>query len=190
MMLIEHVRQRRLHRSGEVLRNVARTLGVDEDAVADRLISDDGILELASRVILAAQDISLEQKRNALARALAAAIADASPATLDICGLIARAITGLDAPHIRMMAVLEEATPLPDRPDDSIKYGMRLSDIVQKDPGLTDGAYAILRQLIYLGVAEDATNGMTFLDSSRGYALSGLGRKVLETLRDDPNTGT
>jgi hypothetical protein len=164
-------------------------LGADEGAVVDRLVSDDGVLELASRVILAAQDISLEQKRIALARALAAAIADESPATLDVCGLVAKAITGLDAPHIRMMAVLEEATPLPERPDSTVKYGMRLSEITQKDPGLTDGAYAILRQLIYLGVAEDATHGMTFLDSSRGYALSGLGRKVLETLRDVPIGG-
>ncbi|WP_329174930.1 hypothetical protein OG754_19210 [Streptomyces decoyicus] len=189
-MLVEHVRQRRLHRSGQVLRNVARTLGMSESSVVDRLISDDGILELASRVILAAQDISLDQKRRALARALAAAIADGRPATLDISGLIARAITGIDAPHIRMMAILEDAAPLPSQPNDAIKYGMQLTEIIQKDPGLTEGAYPILRQLLYLGVAEDATNGMTFLESSRAYALSELGRKVLETLRDGPNAGS
>jgi hypothetical protein len=189
-MLVEHVRQRRLHRSGEVLRNVARMLGTDEGSVVDRLMSDDRALELASRVILAAQDISLEQKRHALARALAAAVADGRPATLDVSGLIATAIMGLDAPHIRMMAILEGAAPLPARPNDAISYGMRLSEIIQEDPGLTEGAYAILRQLIYLGVAEDATNGMTFLDSSRTYALSALGRKVLETLRDVPAAGS
>ncbi|MFF0592402.1 hypothetical protein [Streptomyces antibioticus] len=165
-------------------------LGTDEDSVVERLISDDGILELASRVILAAQDISMAQKRRALARALAAAIADESPATLDVSGLITRAITGLDAPHIRMMAILEDAVPVPSQPDDAMKYGMQLSEITQRDPGLTEGAYAILRQLIYLGVAEDATNGMTFLDSSRAYALSQLGRKVLETLRDNPSAGS
>lgn len=190
VMLIERVRGRRLHRSGEVLRNVARSLRVEEGEVVERLISDDGVLELASRVILAAQDISLEQKRVALARALAAAVADGSPATLDVSGLIVRAISGLDAPHIRMMAILEDATPLPERPDGAVKYGMQLSEVVRRDPGLAEGAYAILRQLIYLGVAEDATNGMTFLDSVRGYALSGLGKKVLETLRDDPSAGS
>ncbi|MEU7261818.1 hypothetical protein AB0B21_39385 [Streptomyces rimosus] len=188
--LIEHVQRRRLRRSGEVLRNVAHVLGTDESSVVDRLVSDDGLLELASRVILAAQDISLERKRYALARALAAAVADERPATLDISGLIATAITGLDAPHIRMMAILEGAVPISAQPDDSIRYGMRLSEIVQEDSGLTEGAYAILRKLIYLGVVEDATNGMTYLDSSRAYALSDLGRKVLETLRDDSTAGS
>ncbi|MEU6403780.1 hypothetical protein [Streptomyces sp. NPDC046985] len=132
----------------------------------------------------------MDQKRRALARALAAAISDENPATLDTSGLIARAITGLDAPHIRMMVILEDAVPVPSQPDDAMKYGMQLSEISQKDPGLSDGAYAILRQLIYLGVAEDATNGMTFLDMYRAYALSGLGRKVLETLRGNPSAGS
>ncbi|WP_148000936.1 hypothetical protein [Streptomyces sp. uw30] len=115
-MVADRIASNRADRSAELVREVTRVLRIDPDELQDRLLSDDRLLEFAGRVVGAAQDISLSQKRRALARALAAAVADPAPARLDIWELLQTAIREGDPPHIRFMHVISSAMPLPQPP--------------------------------------------------------------------------
>lgn len=129
------------------------------------------------------------QKRRALARALAAAIADPAPARLDIRELLQTAIAELDPPHIRFMHVISSAPSLPKRPErvaNEVKYGMPLSTVYSTDPSLEVGGDAVLQKLVALGLVESALNGLMLGDANRPYALSDLGRRLLTLLQDDP----
>ncbi|MFB7981275.1 hypothetical protein [Streptomyces vinaceus] len=191
-LLAARIAAQRAARGSEVMSEVSRSLGIEPEELEARLLADERLLELAWRVVDAAQDISLQQKRRALAHALAAAVADPAPARLDIWELLQTAIREIDPPHIRLLHVLSQAVPLPGplevRPQD-VKYGMSLPDIYSRDPGLELGGYAILQKLISLGLVESALNGLMFGDTHKPYALSDLGRTLLGLLtEDDPPT--
>ncbi|WP_432080991.1 hypothetical protein [Streptomyces sp. WAC 04229] len=188
-LLSETVARKRQDRSSEVVLLAASALGIKEEDLAGVLLQDERLLELAGRVILSAQDISLEAKRRALALTLAAAVDDPSPARLDVMELVHSALSSIDAPHIRFMHVMSEAEPLPELPEQPIhgqSYGMPVDQVSKRDPGLTEGASAILQKLLSLGLVESASNGMTFGDRYKAYALSRLGYRLLSFLRDPP----
>lgn len=129
----------------------------------------------------------------ALARALTAAVEDPTPARLDVCELLNSAISEIDAPHVRFMHVLSAAIPLPRLParrSNDVKYGMSLSQVSSRDPGLEEGGYAILQKLPSLGITESTLNGVIYGDENRPYALSPFGRKLLAMLRDEPLPST
>ncbi|MEU2602325.1 hypothetical protein ABZ669_35450 [Streptomyces hirsutus] len=171
------------------MREVTRVLGIEASELQERLLADERLLEFAGRVVGAAQDISLIQKRRGLARALAAAIADPAPARLDVWELLQTAIKEIDPPHIRFMHVISSATPLPqppERPLEGVKYGMLLQDVCKIDPGLELGGHAILQKLLSLGLVESALHGVIYGGTYRPYALSGLGRRLLTLLEEEP----
>ncbi|MFF2137857.1 hypothetical protein [Streptomyces sp. NPDC058193] len=189
-LIAARIASQRAARSNEVISTVSSTLGIESEQLEERLLADDRLLEFAGRVVRAAQEISLTQKRRALARSLAAAVADPDPARLDVWELLQTAIAEIDPPHIRFMHVISSARPLPkppSRPDDSVKYGITLDQVCSRDPGLEVGAYAVLQKLISLGLVESALNGMIFGDTHRPYALSQLGQNLLTLLVDDPS---
>ncbi|MFC8282728.1 hypothetical protein [Streptomyces cyaneofuscatus] len=178
----------RTDRSTELVREVTRVLGIEADELGDRLLADERLLEFAGRVMGAAQDISLAQKRRALARALAAAVADPAPARLDLWELLQTAIKEIDPPHIRFIHVMSTATPLPspsERPAENVKYGMLLQDVCKVDPGLELGGHAILQRLLALGLVESALHGVIYGGAYRPYALSHLGRRLLVLLEEE-----
>ncbi|MFJ2078940.1 hypothetical protein [Streptomyces anulatus] len=186
-MLSDKVARNRQDRSSEVLLAAADALGVNEEQLTGLLLEDERLLELTGRVILSAQDISLGVKRRALALALAAAVDDPSPARLDVMELIHSALSSIDAPHIRFMYVISSADPLPEFPERPIpgqRYGMSVGQASKKDPGLTEGASAILQKLLSLGLVESSSNGITAGDRYKPYALSRLGRHLLSLLRE------
>lgn len=167
---------------------VTRVLGIDANELQERLLADERLLEFAGRVVGAAQDISLTQKRRALSRALAAAVADPAPARLDIWELLQTAIREIDAPHIRFLHVISSATPLPqppEKPVDGVRYGMTLEQICEIDPGLELGGHAILQKLLSLGLIENSLHGVLWSGTHRPYALSGLGQRLLTLLETD-----
>ncbi len=186
-LLSEKVARNRQDRSSEVFLLAADALGVDEGELSDVLLWDERLLELAGRVLLSAQDISLGAKRRALALSLAAAAEDPSPARLDVMELVHSALSSIDAPHIRFMYIMSETEPLPELPDRPIAgrtYGMSVDQVSKKDPGLAEGASVILQKLLSLGLIESSSNGITIGDRHKPYALSRLGVRLLLFLRE------
>ncbi|MFI8996998.1 hypothetical protein [Streptomyces sp. NPDC053542] len=192
-LVADRIASRRAERRDQVVRDVARLLRIEPEELAERLLEDERLLELAGRVVGAAQDISLAQKRRALARALAAAVADPAPARLDIWELLQAAISEIDPPHIRFMHVISPAPSLPKPPErtsSDTKYGMSLSAVCSLDPGLEVGGHAVLQKLIALGLVESALNGFMMGDAGRPYALSDLGRRLLVLLEEEASSAS
>lgn len=187
-MVADRIAANRAARSGELMGEVTRALGIDAAELQDRLLADERLLEFAGRVVSAAQDISLSQKRRALSRALAAAVADPAPARLDIWELLQVAIREIDAPHIRFLHVISSATPLPqppEKPAEGVRYGMTLEQICEIDRGLHLGGHTILQKLLSLGLIESSLHGVLWSGTHRPYALSGLGQRLLTLLETD-----
>ncbi|MGA5278689.1 hypothetical protein ACPCKL_34065 [Streptomyces cellulosae] len=184
----ERIAAHRATRSAELLSEVTRALGIEANELEERLLADERLLEFAGRVVGAAQDISLTEKRRALSRALAAAVADPSPARLDIWELLQTAIREIDAPHIRFLHVISSAPPLPqppERPAEGTRYGMTLEQVCEIDPGLGFGGHAILQKLLSLGLIESSLHGVLWSGTHRPYALSPLGQRLLTLLDAD-----
>ncbi len=188
--LIESVGAWRARRAGDAFREAAAMSELGEDELAKRLATDERLVELAGRVFQVAQDVALPEKRRALAAVLGESAKAQDPSTIDRALLLASALAALDGPHIRLMAVLEQARRLPEEDGDlgsDKSFGMSVSEVERADAGLDGTAAALLRTLLAYGLAEDATNGMTFLDRVRTFALSSLGEDVLGLLRLPPS---
>ncbi|MGW9079646.1 hypothetical protein [Streptomyces kronopolitis] len=187
--LFEQIQIRRHQRTIDTIAAVARSLNVEESELVPLLTSDERVLELTSRIVRSAQDISSYAKRRALSLALAMAASDPAPATLDTCELLHEAITRIDAPHIRFMHSIQDAEPLPDPGDpapDEHWYGMSLEQVFQRDEGLREGGHAILQRLLSLGLVESCARGIGGMaDRNKPYALSPLGQNLLQLLRED-----
>ena len=182
--VVQHIGQLRVARSTEVFQDAARFAGRSDQDFADYLATDEQLLELAGRVLLAAQDMSLAEKRRALAQLLANCTAGGSgSAFLAAAQLLAAAITAIDEPHIRFLHALSPAPRRPVEAGDEGKYGMRLEGVVQADSELAAVAPAVLQSLLSLGLIEDATGGLVFLPSVRSYAVSDLGEQLLALLK-------
>lgn len=173
----------RRRRAGEVYADAAAEAGLGDLEFADRLVADERLAELAGRVFLVAQDASLSEKRAALASVLSAAARGPDAALVDHALLLLPAIEAIDRVHIRFMASLESAQRRPETAGDEGSYGMRLAEVLNRDPGLGDVGLPVLQTLIGLGLVENATGGMTFMDIAKSYALSSLGDELLSLLR-------
>jgi hypothetical protein len=175
----------RIRRCAEVYSQAAVLSDMSIEELTERVISDDGLMELSSRVLLAAQDIALSQKRRGLARTLAATALEPTPARLDIAFLIDSAIRDLDNGHIRFMTVLssQPRRPAVDAPPG--KYGLIVAEVVKCDPGLGEGAYALLQGLISHGLVEDSTGGVSTLVAGKTFTLSALGQRLYAILSDE-----
>jgi hypothetical protein len=174
----------RRHRCGEVYLEVTELAAMSIEKLTDQVLADERLLNLFSRVLLDVQDMMLRRNRRALARSLAASALEPIPARIDVALLVRSAIRDLDEGHIRFMTVLSSE---PRRPPDAPpgKYGLILNEVVQRDPGLGDGAYALLQGLLSRGLLEDSTGGGSNLISGRAYTLSALGQRVFRQLSDE-----
>lgn len=174
---------RRRQRGAEVFIAAANSLDFDENQFADRLLADDRLAELAGRVFLIAHDASLAQKRRALAAVLANAAKGTDDADVEHGILLLPALAALDAPHIRFLAAIEPAERRPASAGDEGEFGWRLGRVVAADPSLESVALPVLQSLIAMGLVENATGGLTFVDRAKTYALSPLGEELLGVLR-------
>ena len=182
-LLASGVVDRRRQRGAEVFRSAAERLGFDEDAFAEELLGSDRLTELAGRLFLIAQDSSLAQKRRALAAVLANAASGGDDAAVEHGILLLPALTELDAPHIRFLSAIEPARRRPASAGDDAEFGWKLEQVTARDPSLQSVVLPLLQSLIALGLVENATGGLTFLDSAKSYALSPLGEEMLALLR-------
>jgi len=188
--LVDHVSMWRARRAGEAFTLAAKICGLSEDDFALRLGADERLSELAGRVLLTVQDMALPAKRKALAKVLAEAgrMRDSTEAQYEHGLLVVRAIATLDGPHIRIMTVMQDRPGLPDpvppSDPDGVRWGYRAAELAA-DPTLAGIAESLMGELLALGLIEDATNGMTFLQRTRQYALTPFGREVLALLESD-----
>jgi hypothetical protein len=174
----------RNRRCGEVYVGAARLAGQNVEELAEQVLSDESLLELFSRVLLAAQDMALDDNRRALSRSLAACALEPTPARISIGFLIETVMRDLHEAHIRFMLVLESE---PRRPMNAPpgKYGLILGEIVERDPGLSDSSYPLLQWLLRYGLIEESTGGVSSLPVGKTYTLSALGQRILVLLRQD-----
>lgn len=174
----------RNRRCGEVYIDAARLAGLNVEELAEQVLSDENLLELFSRVLLAAQDMALEDNRRALSRSLAACALEPTPTRISIGFLIEGVMRDLHEAHIRFMLVLESE---PRRPMDAApgKYGLILDEIIAHDPGLSDSSYPLLQWLLRYGLIEESTGGVSTLAPGKTYTLSAFGQRILVLLRQD-----
>jgi hypothetical protein len=175
----------RRQRCGQVYMLTAELSGMSIDELTEQVLDDEKLLDLFSRVLLTVQDMALDDHRRSLARVLASTALEPTPARLDISFLIESAIRDLHNGHVRYMTVLAPEPRRPGIASDEGTFGLRLKEVVERDHGLNDGAYAILQSLLSHGLVEDSTGGMTFLESVRTYTLSAFGQRIFKLLSDE-----
>lgn len=113
--VVTRVTARRMRRSGEAFSLAAVLAGLPEEELAARIATNDRLAELASRVLAFVQDVSLADKRRALAATLArAAQGEQTIAELDRAMVLAAALASLDAPHLRGMVALKPGCTEPN----------------------------------------------------------------------------
>lgn len=189
----ERWRRRQLDRVVETIAEAATEAGAtDEESLGiflERLLGDDDREELFIRVVKIAQDTAMSDKRRALSRVLANAVADVG---VRVDGEIAltRVIDDLAPADIRVLRIMGEASPRMAKY--ATDYGLdpmgvrswQPTDITVADPGLADavwGSLNVLRhhQLIHQ-VAEYVPS--PYGDSEDEYRISGYGDYLLKLL--------
>jgi hypothetical protein len=153
--LAERFFQQRMANAAETLTDAAQEAGVTEDdfdEFVEKLARDEQHQELLARVLSAAQDSAMRDKRRALGRVLANA-ADETGTKVDSELADARVIADLDAVHVRVLRIMSE-TP-PHLVDYSTTHGLdprRVRrwypwSIAAADPGLADAVWGALTVL-------------------------------------------
>jgi hypothetical protein len=185
---------RRQEHAAEALLDGAEAFGADtpEEFVAfiEAAVSDEEHQELLARALTIAQDTAMRDKRRALGRALAAAASDTGT-KVDTELLFIRALDDLDAPHIRMLRLLSTAPPeLDDAGRQMVVIGQGavrhwdMRSIAGSDPGLTDTAPTLFRNLELHGLVwiggEEATN----VSPSAEYVITPYGSFFLTRLAE------
>lgn len=174
----------RQQRCGDVYSKAATLADMSLEQLTETVLNDQDLLDLCSRILLAVQDMALDEGRRCNARVLAACALDPAPARLDIGRLAQSATNGLDGGHMRLMAALASEERRPNNAPPG-KYGLSLDEVVRRDPGLREGALPLLQGLISRGIVEDSTGGSSYLITGRTHTLSSFGQRILILLGNE-----
>jgi len=171
----------RRQRAAETLTDAADAAGAQTDeefrAFIEQALSSPERQELLARVLLIAQDTAMRDKRRALGRALASAIAD-NGTLVDEELVFIRIIDDLDPFHIRLMRLM---TGRPARLA-SLQADARpwmLADVAEADPGLASVGWSLMTALQRHGLVW-STNM-----ADPEYSLSQYGKAFLDRLADE-----
>jgi hypothetical protein len=176
------IRQRWNRNSAEMLDDAAKAAGESPENLLLRAVADDGRHELLARAVGIAQDAALRDKRRALGRALAAGIAG-DDAQLDDELMFMRAVADLDAPHIRLLALMASRRPMPGKDSGSVFHaGWSPATLAVRDPGLGDAVLALIWTLEAHGLIHSATSSTPWLSSREAYNVTQAGLLMLERL--------
>ncbi len=104
---------------------------------------------------------------------------------MDRALLLTAALAAIDAPHVQFMCAMDSARARPREAGDTGIYGTQVDEVVMRQPALADVATVLRQTLLGLGLIEDATGGATFVEWTRRYALSPLGRELVTLLRTE-----
>jgi hypothetical protein len=183
--------RRRVDHATETMMDGAVAAGVPLDEFIDRGVADDRRHELFARTLTIAQDTALRNKRRALGRALASGVMG-DDARIDEEFLFIRAVADLDAPHIRLLALLATNPPEQGGQSDSPPMeGWSWNQIVAADPGLLGALSALLSTLeLHVLVRRVQRGGLGFgpVDLFGGpYVVTGSGQRLLARLGEHEN---
>jgi hypothetical protein len=174
MTSLRRINKRRFRHSAETLLDAADTADLPLPEFFAKATSDDERHELTTRVLVAAQDTARRDKRRALGRALAAGVMG-DTARINEELLFVRAVDDINELHIRTLGHLTG--------------GRRLTaaDLAATDPGLANGAVALLNQLQSHGLIDSrapVTPGGAMTPEPY-YFITDSGRGFLDRLCDN-----
>lgn len=165
----------------------AVTVAADErsQSVEDLLaaaVENDENHELFVRVVTVAQDTALREKRIALGRALAAGL-DGDESAVNDELLFVRAVADLDAPHIRLLSVMNEPRKgTGQMAEQSLVDGWTEAILTPAVPLLARHLPSLLATLGQHGlITSESLATWEGLDA-RSYRITDLGRSTLQRL--------
>jgi hypothetical protein len=176
--LINVVSGRRRSRSVYALGTGVRHASLTINEFVQRCESDPELLQLCTKVIMAAQDTIFQGRLEALARSLASALEDGSRVNEEI--LFTSVLAQLEPPHVRLLAHMEGG------PSDEDHSYNRLQ-LAQLDPGLEHVLEPLLSTLAGYGlVVRRSPAGIAV--SSGGpeivpYVMTAFGKHMLNRIR-------
>jgi hypothetical protein len=167
---IEYLAELRQRRISRVLDEVGDQLGLTLQELMDELARDESRGELATRVLIAAQDAGTDEQLRALSTSLVRGICDASAIPIEV--LCARAIAELDSSHIFVLSLFCKTW---------LDLGLSSEDVV----GPTGLSYA---QLCFVTELGDVLEPVVGLLLRHGLIAESRGRKGISF--QEPARGT
>lgn len=198
--------RQRVASAESVLQEAADLAGTDPDGFVG-LLSDPERLQLAGMAVAAGAQTVLDDKIQALGRALATGVLAEDQAVIDDQRLIVAALASMEAPHVRILRVIAEEWP-PRMPRWSDQPRWMPADVAEalgdaQDPGtiaaiLTalEGAHLIQREDVTKktfdayskargrAIAGGSSSSASFRVPTAAWSVTDFGRRVLELLRD------
>ncbi len=180
---LTRVGRRRVEHAAETLLDAADEAGLPVAEFFERAVADDRRHELFTRALSIAQDTALRDKRRALGRALAAGVMGDN-ARIDEELLFMRALEDIDEMHIRLLARMANTYP----PEVGPGWSARM--IGKADPGLANGAPALLGTLQLHGLVEEVVRNRPIQGEGANQAFYNITRQArdfLNRLAEDPD---
>lgn len=173
------VRARREANVVSTLDAVAEMCRLSVDEVMDRVVDDERLLHLGGRVLEEAARIAEDERRRALARTVANAIADGD--VVEVEAVVARALIALDSPHVQVLARLSHP-----QPGSSAAFARWPIYSVKMLEECLPGAAAVLDPIMAVLEREGlvfAKGAAHFAD--REWSITDFGRRCLRRLEDE-----
>jgi hypothetical protein len=184
--IFDRIDSQRRENAAETLTDAADELGAEtpeqfmkfiEDAV-----SNPEHRELLARALTIAQDTAMRDKRRALGRALASAVAETGTLVDDELAFI-RTLAHLDPADIRVLRLTDTVPEHPRARGYEVKQWYPWS-IAQADSGLAGSAWTSLRILEHHGLVWSSGDQLTPYGHQPEYEITGLGEYFLARLAD------
>jgi hypothetical protein len=184
--LVERTNAKREERATYTLGSGISLAHVTVEDFERRCEEDPNLLQLCTKVVLAAQDAVFKEKLDGLARSLKSALEDGSKVDEEI--LFASVLAQLEAPHIRLLAQIGRNpadTPLnPDNdPADFPTWAYNSIQLAMLDPNLEPVLFPLLSTLLANGLiarGEPAPMAMGSLKPEHvSYAISDFGKLMI-----------
>lgn len=184
--LVEQINTKRQERATYALGSGISMAGVSVDDFERRCQEDTNLLQLCTKVVLAAQDAVFQGKLDGLARSLKSALEDGSKVDEEI--LFASVLAQLEAPHIRLLAYIGRNPadwPLnPNKnPADYPTWAYDSIQLAMMDPNLEPALVPLLATLLANGlITRGEPLGMamgTLKPEHVSYSISDFGKRML-----------
>jgi hypothetical protein len=190
--IFDRIDSHRRENAAETLTDAADELGAEtpeqfmkfiEDAV-----SNPEHQELLARALTIAQDTAMRDKRRALGRALASAVAETGTMVDDELAFI-RTLADLDPPDIRVLRLTNTVPAHLRAKGYEVKQWYPWS-IAEADPGLAGSAWTSFRVLEQHGLVWSSGEQPTTVGHQPEYEITGLGEYFLMRLAEPERRDT
>lgn len=164
--LLKNGNERYLQSAHAVLADAVSEFGGDEHRLIAHLEEDSNRFDLAASAVAVAMDTLDQEKLTALRKVLASGLTD--DALLDLAAVDVVTIRAIEAPHLRLLNVLDLArrvTPM-------VPSAQTLADLRRANPRWGAGIEPMLATLLRLGLVRE-------LGRNAGYIASDYGQHVL-----------